>query len=58
MKFVMIHVLLTSELPWQHNDAITFFTCLCTVFLVTRSFFQKSFKGACTSLSCLGCGKV
>ena len=25
----MIHVLLTSELPWQHNDAITFFTCLC-----------------------------
>ena len=25
----MIHVLLTSELRWQHNDAITFFTCLC-----------------------------
>ena len=25
----MIHVLLTSELPWKHNDAITFFTCLC-----------------------------
>ena len=25
----MIHVLLTSELPWQHNDAITSFTCLC-----------------------------
>ena len=20
----MIHVLLTSELPWQHNDAISF----------------------------------
>ena len=54
----MIHVLLISELPWQHNDAITFFTCLCTVFLVTRSFFQKSFKGACTSLTCLGCGEV
>ena len=25
----MIHVLLTSELPWQHNGAITFFTCPC-----------------------------
>ena len=25
----MIHVLLTPGLPWQHNDAITFFTCLC-----------------------------
>ena len=25
----MIHVLLTSELPWQHNDAITSFTYLC-----------------------------
>ena len=25
----MMHVLLTSALPWQHNDAITFFTCLC-----------------------------
>ena len=24
----MIHVLLTSELPWQRNDAIIFFTCL------------------------------
>ena len=24
----MIHVLLTSELPWQRNDAIKFFTCL------------------------------
>ena len=25
----MIHVLLTSELPWQNNDAITPFTCFC-----------------------------
>ena len=25
----MIHVLLTSELPWQQNGAITFFTYLC-----------------------------
>ena len=25
----MIYVLLTSELPWQRNDAITFSTCLC-----------------------------
>ena len=24
----MIHVLLTSELLWQRNDAIKFFTCL------------------------------
>ena len=25
----MIYLLLTSELPWQRNDAITFLTCLC-----------------------------
>ena len=25
----MIHVLLTSELPQQHNDVISFFTWLC-----------------------------
>ena len=25
----MIHVLLTSALPWQHNDAITVFTYFC-----------------------------
>ena len=25
----MIHLLLTSELPWQRMDAITFFTFLC-----------------------------
>ena len=24
----MIHVLFTSELPWQRNDTIKFFTCL------------------------------
>ena len=32
---------------------------LAFVFLGTRIFFfQKSLKGACTSHSCLGCGKV
>ena len=25
----MIYVLLTSQLPWQRNDAITFSTCFC-----------------------------
>ena len=25
----MINVLLASELSWQRNDAIMFFTCLC-----------------------------
>ena len=25
----MVHVLLTSELPWQQNDSIMFFTFLC-----------------------------
>ena len=25
----MIYVLLTSELPWQRNDASIFSTCLC-----------------------------
>ena len=28
VKICYDHVL-TSGLPWQHNDAITFFTCLC-----------------------------
>ena len=28
-KVVMIHVLLTSELPWKQNASITFFTFLC-----------------------------
>ena len=40
----MNHVLLTSDLPWQHNDAITFFTCLC-ISRDTWSFIQKSLKG-------------
>ena len=40
----MNHVLLTSDLPWQHNDAITFFTCLC-ISRGIRSFIQKSLKG-------------
>ena len=52
----MIHVLLTSELPWQHNDAIELFTCTCISWF--KGFFQKSLKGACTSLRCLGYGKV
>ena len=40
----MNHVLLTSDLPWQHNDAITFFTCLY-ISRGTRSFIKKSLKG-------------
>lgn len=28
-KFVIICVLLTSQLPWQRNDVVTFLTCLC-----------------------------
>ena len=28
-NFFVIYVSLTSELPWQRNDAITLFTCLC-----------------------------
>ena len=52
----MIHVLLTPGLPWQHNDALHFL--LAFVFLGTGIFFQKSLKGVCTSLSCLGYGKV
>ena len=40
----MNHVLLTSDLPWKHNEAITFFTCLC-ISRDTRSFIQKSLKG-------------
>ena len=35
----------TLELPWQCNDLITFFTCLC-VSRHYRVFFQKSLKGA------------
>ena len=58
----MIHVLLTSELPWQQNGAITF-SCLSIsrfykVFflfvLLCFFFFQKSLLGACTYLGCLG----
>ena len=49
----MIHVFLTSELPWQCNDAITFFKLHAFVLLGTRKFFQKSLKVACTALSCL-----
>ena len=33
----MFHVLLTSELPWQHNDAITFYLPL--YFSVLGVFF-------------------
>ena len=57
MKFVVIHVSLTSALPWQHNDSITFLTCLCTS-QYQEFFFQKLLNGACTSLSCLDYGKV
>ena len=38
----MIHVLLASELPWQHHDAITFL--LTFIFLGIRGLFQKSLK--------------
>ena len=31
---------MTSQFPWQRNDAITCFTCL--VFLGTMRFFSKS----------------
>ena len=33
----MIWVLSQSELPWQHNDAITFFNYLCV------SLYQEFF---------------
>ena len=40
----MISVFLQSELPWQRNDAITFFIYfLC--FSVPGVFFKKSLKG-------------
>ena len=55
-NFFMIHVLLASELSWQRNDAIVFFTCLCISQYLEG--FLKSLKGACTSLSCLDYGKV
>ena len=48
----MINVLLTSELPWQRNDAMTFFTCPRTL-LGTRNFFRESVKGTFTYLGCL-----
>ena len=54
----MIYVLMTSELPWQRNDTITFFTCLCISRYQVFFFFQKSFKGARTSPSYLDYGKV
>ena len=38
----MNHVLLTSDLPWQHNDAIMFLPSF--VFLGTGRFIQKSLK--------------
>ena len=34
----MIHVLLTSELQWQSNDVVTFFSCLCIPFY--QEFFS------------------
>ena len=46
--FIITHLWLTSELPWQRNGAITSFTC----FWISRyqEFFRKLLKGACTSL--------
>ena len=56
--FVVIHVSLTLELPWQRNDAITFFTCLCISRYRDFFFCQKSLKVACTSLHFLDYDKV
>ena len=39
----MIHVSLTSELPWQRNDAIKFFTCL-GIFRYSN-FFRNLLRG-------------
>ena len=38
----MIHVLLTSALPWQRNDAIKFFTCLSISWCLAR--YQEIFS--------------
>ena len=56
-KFCMIHVLLTWELFWQHNDAITFFIFIC-ISRYLEFFFQKSLLEACTSLSWVDYGKI
>ena len=45
----MIHVLLTSGLPWQHNDAITFFTCLC-ISRYKEFFFRNRMRELVPSL--------
>ena len=42
------------EWPWQHNDAISIFTCIC----ISRYYEFFFSEIACTSLRCLGCGKV
>ena len=39
----MIHVLLTSELQWQSNDVVTFFSCLCIPFY--QEFFPDFSAG-------------
>ena len=39
----MIHVLLTWELFWQHNDAITFFIFIC-ISRYLEFFFKNPFK--------------
>ena len=53
----MIWVSLQSELPWQSNEAITFFIHLC-VSLYQEFFFNISLKGVCVSHTCLNYGKV
>ena len=52
----MIWVSLQSESPWQRNDAITFFICLC--FSLYQVFFNKSLKDVCTCHKCFYYGKV
>ena len=53
----MIWVSLQSELPWQSNEAITFFIHLC-VSLYQDVFFNISLKGVCICHNCLNYGKV
>ena len=47
----MINVLLTSELPWQRNDAMTFYLPSHTSRY--QEHFRKSIKGTFTYLGCL-----
>ena len=55
----MIWVSLQSELPWQSNEAITFFIHLCvSLYQEYQEFFLTSLKGVCVCHTCLNYGKV